>query len=105
MAIGGTNRLDGSYRKVVDIASTNVGVDTTQALTFAGLTMTDFAAGYDAPLVYTITDTAANGGALVATNWTISACSRTGFTVNRIAAANTSASARVVIEAVHSVEK
>lgn len=103
MAITITNvDLDGTNTKIVTVTAGVVGADIAAALTFAGAAMTDLAA---APIQWEITDTAANGGLLVATNWTISAAGTTGFTVNRIAAGNTSATARVTLRTIHSIDR
>lgn len=104
MAITITNvGLDGTHTKIVTVTAGVVGADITAALTFAAAGMTDLA---DAPIQWEITDTEANGGGLlVATNWTISAAGTTGFTVNRIAAANTSATARVTLRTIHTIDR
>lgn len=106
MAISGTvvNGLDGTYTKIVLITSDNVAADQTQALTFAGCGGTSFAAAL-APITVSCCDTAANAGALVATNWTVSAISAAGFTVNRVNGANTSATCRLTFRYIHSIDR
>lgn len=99
MAITGVAVWDSDQLKIVDITSDNVAADQTTALTFAALGMTDFSV---APLQPMVCDTAANGGVLAATHWTVSAWPVTGFTVNRCNAANTSATCRVILKNPHS---
>lgn len=111
MAITGTvvNGLDGTHTKIVLITSDNVAADQTQALTFAGAAPagclgTAFPAAL-APITVSVCDTAANGGALVATNWTVSAIGAAGFTVNRVNGANTSATCRLTFRYIHSIDR
>jgi len=103
MAITGAAVLDGTYSKIVDITTDAPAVDTTQVFTFVGLGMTAFNAHNGVPLDMTITPTSA--GYTVATDWGVSGVTAAGFTINRIAGAGTSTTARVRFDVIQAVNR
>jgi hypothetical protein len=106
MAINPTVIHDGVYTKIIDLTCTAVAADTQRVFQFGVAplaAMTAFNAHNGAPIDVHVVDT--DAAAATAGKWGVSAFPATGFTVDRIAGAGTSSTARVVLRVIHPLDQ